>query len=46
MWPTGYNKTFGHPAASKQVYWIRKHAGTLYLPLPVAAAQQHAAFYS
>lgn len=29
MWPTGYNKTFGHPAASKQVYWIRRHAGTL-----------------
>jgi hypothetical protein len=30
MWPYGYNKTLGHPAASKQVFWIRKRAGTLY----------------
>jgi hypothetical protein len=29
MWPAGYNKTYGPPAASKQVFWIRKHAGTL-----------------
>ena len=21
-WPRGYNKTLGHPAASKQVFWI------------------------
>jgi hypothetical protein len=25
----GYNKTAGNPAASKQVFWIRKRAGTL-----------------
>ncbi len=28
-WPHGYNKTAGNPAASKQVFWIRKRAGTL-----------------
>lgn len=29
MWPQGYNRTCGHPAASKQVFWIRKNARTL-----------------
>ena len=28
-WPHGYNKTAGNPAASKQVFWILKHAGTI-----------------
>ena len=29
LWPHGYNKTDGPPAASKQGFWIRRNAGTM-----------------